>query len=189
MKKTRWVVLGVLLAVLLEAVDLYSGHLDEGARARGHYTLICYHEGRLLWAKDFSNLVTTGGKNDALDKYLAGVTYTATWYIGLISATGYTTGPAVGDTMGSHGGWSEDQTYSQATRPTTAWNAASGGSKALSAALTYSINGTTTIKGVFLTSNNVKGGVAGILYSAGTFAADKSVSSGDTLSVSYTGSL
>lgn len=142
------------------------------------------------WEDDFQNLVTTAGKNDALDKYLAGSAYTAAWYLGLISSTGYTTGADAADTMGSHGGWAEDQNYSQGARPTTAWAAASAGSKALSSAASYSINASTTIKGAFLTSVATKGGTTGVLYSAGLFTnGDKVVGNGDTLNVSYTASM
>lgn len=165
--------------------------LCEQAEAHGHYVLECRDAaGNVKWRDDIENLVTTAGKNDALDKYLAGSSYTAAWYLGLISATSYTTGPVVGDTMSSHGGWTEDQNYSQAARPTAAFAAASGGSKALSSALTFSINATTTIKGCFLTTISTKGGTTGTLYSAGTFTGgDKAVASGDTLSVSYSASL
>lgn len=163
----------------------------EKAEAHGHYDIQCFDaNGNLKWSDSIENLVTTAGKNDALDKYLAGSAYTAAWYIGLISITSYTTGPAAGDTMASHGGWAEDQNYSQAARPTAAFSAASGGSKALSTALAFSINAATTIKGCFLVSNSTKGGTTGILYSAGLFTGgDKAVANGDTLNVSWTGSL
>lgn len=139
------------------------------------------------WEKDFSNLVTTVGGNNMLDNHLSGSTYTAAWYIGLISATGYTTGPALGDTMASHGGWAEDANYSNATRPTTAWSAASAKSKTLSAGLVFNMNATSTIKGCFLSSNNTKGGSTGILFSAGLFTdGDQPVVNGNTLTVSYT---
>ena len=67
------------------------------------------------WTEAFDNLVTTPGRNDMLDKYLAGSSYTAAWYILLIGSTSYTTGAAVTDTMASHGGWAEDVEYSQAS--------------------------------------------------------------------------
>jgi len=143
------------------------------------------------WTEAFDNLVTTAGKNDMLDKYLAGSSYTAAWYIGLIGSTSYTTGAAVTDTMASHGGWAEDVEYSQAARPTTAWSAAAAGSKALSAACVFSINGDgTTIKGCFLNSVATKSGTTGTLFSAGLFTGgDKVLANGDTLNVSYTATL
>lgn len=163
----------------------------EGAEAHGHYVIECRDaDGNVKWTEDIENLVTTVGKNDALDKYLAGSAYTAAWYLGLISSASYGVGPAVGDTAASHAGWTEDQGYSQAARPTASFSAASGGSKALASAAVFSINANTTIKGCFLISNSTKGGTTGTLYSAGLFTGgDKVVQNGDTLNVSYTASL
>lgn len=142
-------------------------------------------DGSLRWSETIENLVTTAGKNHILDTEFAGAGYTAAWFLGLIDAAGYTA-VAAGDTAGSHGGWAESVAYSQANRPTLAFNAASGGSKSTSAALAFSINATVTIKGGFVTTLNTKGGTTGTLYSAGTFAADRSLFNGDTLNVSLT---
>lgn len=144
------------------------------------------------WVEASNNIVVTVGKNEILDKAAAGSGYTATWYMGLISSVSYTTGVVAGDTMASHGGWTEAglanaPTYSQANRVTTAWNAASGGAKSLSASLTFSITGTGTVKGGFISTNNTKDGTTGILISGNTFSGgDKVLGNGDTLSVSYT---
>lgn len=164
--------------------------MSEAANAEGRYFVECFDaDGNLKWRDEIQNLVTTGGKNDALDKYLSGATYTAAWYIGLISSSGYSA-VAAGDTAASHAGWTEATQYSQASRPTAAFSAAAGGSKSLSAPLSYSINASVTIKGCFLISNATKGGTTGVLYSAGLFSGgDKVLQSGDTLNVSYTASL
>lgn len=169
--------------------------MAELAHATGVYHAQCFGaDGALLWQDEIVNLVTTAGKNDALDKYLAGSAYSAAWYIGLISSTSYSA-VAVGDTMASHAGWLEAgianaPTYSQSTRPAPTFSAASAGSKATSSAVTFSITGTGTVKGCFLNSVSTKDGTTGTLYSAGLFAAgDKVLGSGDTLSVTYTASL
>ena len=163
----------------------------EQADAHGHYVVECFGaDGSLKWSEAIENLVTTAGKNDALDKYLSGSAYTAAWYLGLIGSTSYTTGPAAGDTSATHGGWDEDQSYTQGARPAASFASASGGSKSLSSAAVFSMNGSTTIKGCFLISNSTKGGTTGTLYSAGLFSGgDKALSNGDTLNVSYTASL
>lgn len=145
---------------------------------------------KVMWDDVIDNVVTTVGGNNMLDNHLSGSAYTAAWYIGLISATGYTSAPVIADTAASHAGWAEDQNYSQATRIAAAFSAASAKSKALSAALNFSINATTTIKGAFLISNSTKGGTTGILYSAGlATGGDRAVINGDTLAVSYTASV
>lgn len=165
--------------------------VSEAALASGNYAIECRDAaGNLKWSDAIKNVVTTAGKNDALDKYLAGSAYTAAWYLGLISLTSYVSVPVIGDTSVSHATWAEDQNYSQGTRPAAAFAAAAAGSKALSSAAVFTMNAGTTVKGCFLISVSTKGGTTGILYSAGLFTGgDKVMQSGDTLNVSYTASL
>jgi len=145
------------------------------------------------WEGSFSNLVTTVGKNAGLDNNLSGSGYTAAWYLGLISSTSYTA-VAVGDTMASHSGWLEAgaanaPTYS-GSRKTTAWSAASAGSKALSAGLVFTFTGSGTVKGCFMNTVATVDGTTGTLYSAGLFTGgDQPVVSTNTLTVTYTASL
>ena len=152
------------------------------------YELVCFKpDGTVRWRETFKNLVTTAGKNDLLTQYGKGSGYTAAWFVGLISSVSFTTGPAAGDTSASHGGWTEDSTYSNATRPSLTLGTASGASIDNSASkASFTINGTATIKGAFTITNNTKGGTTGTLYSAGTFAADRAVVNGDTLQVQIT---
>ena len=164
--------------------------MQESADAHGRYEVECRDKnGNLKWIDTIDNVVTTVGKNDNLDTFFAGSGYTAAWYIGLISLTGYTSGPVAGDTMASHSGWTEDQNYSEGTRPAPSWGAAAAGSKATTAT-GFSIDATTTIKGCFMNTVSTKGGTTGNLYSAGLFTGgDKAVADGDTLNVTWTGSL
>lgn len=176
-----------------------SGGVSEKAEARGWFTAQCFDkDGNLKWEDTFPNVVTTVGKNLALDTYLAGSAYTVTGpFMGLISSTSYT-GVAAGDTMSSHAGWLEAGNANAPTytspRKTAAWSAASGGSKALSAALVFAITGSGTVKGCFLVYGSgavsTIDNTSGTLYSAGLFSGgDKIVANGDTLNVSYTASL
>lgn len=140
------------------------------------------------WAEQMRNTVMTAGKNDLLDKYFAGSGYTAAWYVGVISSASYSA-IAAADTMSSHAGWLEANAtnapnYDEATRPALTFSAASGGSKATSAASVFTIAATGTLKGAFVTSNNTKGGTTGILYSAALFGTgDRAVVDNDVVNV------
>lgn len=166
-----------------------SSGSQESLQATGVYKVTCTSpDGRVKWEDSIQNLVTTVGKNDLLDDYFTGSAYTATWYLGLVDGVSTPT-YALTDTSASHSGWSENVAYSNANRPTPAWNAASAGSKATTATA-FNISGTATIAGTFLISNNSKSGTTGVLYSAGSFTGgNKSVANGDTLNVTYTASV
>jgi hypothetical protein len=135
-------------------------------------------DGEVKWTETIRNLVTTEGKNDIIDKYFKGASYTAAWYLGL-KGTG---SAAAGDTLASHAGWSEVTPYA-GNRPAITFGTTSGGSNTATA-VSISINATATVAGAFLSSVNT--GTSGKLYSAGDFAASRSVISGDTLNVTPT---
>lgn len=178
----------ITAAAVAGASIAHPGSLVEQLQPRGVYTFECYGpNGQLKWRDTLDNLVTTAGKNDLLDKYLAGSSYTAAWFLGLIGTTGYSA-VNVADTAASHAGWTESVVYSNSTRPAPSWGSASAGSKA-STATAFNINGSDTIKGAFLISNSTKSGTSGILYSAGLFSGgDRLVASADTVNVTYTAS-
>jgi hypothetical protein len=168
---------------------------SEGAKATGKYTVECYDkDGNLKWVAETPNLVVNVGL-----QYMAGTALTTTaqvttWYLGLYGAAA-SNSPAAGDTMSSHIGWTEVTAYSQATRPAATFAAATNANPSVvtntASKASYSINGTTTVGGAFLTSDNTKGGTTGTLFSAADFQSpgDRSVVSGDTLNVTYTFSL
>lgn len=133
---------------------------------------------REKWRETIQNLVTTEGKNDILDKYFKGSSYTAAWYLGLAGAGT----KAAADTLASHSGWTESTPYS-GNRPAITFGTTSSGSNTATA-VSYSINATATVAGAFLSSVNT--GTSGKLYSAGDFAASRGVASGDTLNVTPT---
>ena len=167
----------------------------EQATATGVYHVECHDkDGKLKWSADTQNLVVNAGLAYMAGSALTSVTQITTWYIGLYGA-GASNTPAAGDTMASHAGWTEVVPYSNATRvqatfvtattanPSVVTNAASPA--------TFNINATSTVGGAFLTSDSTKNGTTGTLFSAADFAApgDRSVVSGDIISVTYTFSL
>jgi hypothetical protein len=168
------------------------GMIEVVAAPKFIYGMECLDEyGDLKWAEVFENLVTTVGKNDLLDKYFKGSTYTAAWFVSLIDADTGWSAVAAGDTMASHGGWQEaattNPTYSNGTRPAlTLGTPAAGSVDNVASVAAFTINATNSIKGAFVTTVNTKDGTTGILYSAGAFAADRAVISGDTLNVTIT---
>lgn len=135
-------------------------------------------DGGVKWTETIENLVTTQGKNDIIDKYFKGSAYTATWFLGLKG-----TGTAVvGDTAASHGGWAEVNPYT-GNRPAITFGTTAAGSNTATV-VSYAITGTATVAGAFVQSVNT--GTTGFLYSAGDFAASRSVLNGDTLNVTLT---
>ena len=166
----------------------------ETVKAGGFFTVECFDkDGNLKWREENHNLVVNVGLQDMNAKYFAGSSYTAAWYIGLYGS-GSTNNPAASDTMSSHAGWTEVTAYSQSTRPACTFGTPTTANPSVAtnsaSAASFSINGTTTVGGAFLTSNNTKGGTTGTLFSASDFTGgDRSVVSGDTLTVTYTFSL
>ena len=182
-------------ADLLVAGVSAGSDADAAASAGGVFTVQCFDkDGNLKWEAKKHNLVVNAGLQDMNAKYFLGSSYTATWYLGLYGA-GSTNNPAAGDTMASHAGWTEVTAYSQATRPACSFATPTTANPSVAtnsaSPATFSINGTTTVGGAFLTSNSTKGGTTGTLFSAADFGSpgDRSVVSGDTLTVTYTFSL
>jgi hypothetical protein len=184
-----------------KATDTMDGGLiantgsSEGATATGKYTVECYDkDGNLKWVAETPNLVVNVGLQYMAGSALTSTTQITSWYVGLYGAAA-SNNPAAGDTMSSHGGWTEVTDYSQSTRPAATFAAATNANPSVvtnsASKAVFSINATTTVGGAFLTSNDTKGGTTGTLFSAADFQSpgDRSVVNGDTLNVTYTFSL
>jgi hypothetical protein len=164
------------------------GGMMESLGVAGYFTAICHGaDGQEKWREGFNNTVMTLGKNDLLDKFLKGSSYTQTIRMGL-KGTGT---QVAGDTQASHAGWLEvglanAPTYTGNRKDVTMGAASSGSS--VSPGQVFAITGTGTVAGCFI--NN--GGSAtidnttGVLFSAGDFSTPRSVISGDTITVTYT---
>lgn len=164
--------------------------LNQQSKFGGVFTVECRDaDGNLKWTEDFHNLVVNTGLQMINTQIFKGVTYTATWYIGLVTGPGASNTYAAGDTMASHAGWTENTNYAQTARPTMSFGSASLTDPSVistASAAAFTINATGTIAGAFVTTDNTKGGTTGTLFSVGNFTAgDRLVISGDTLNVSY----
>jgi hypothetical protein len=167
----------------------------EQATATGIYHVECHDkDGKFKWSADTQNLVVNAGLAYMAGSALTSVTQITTWYIGLYGA-GASNTPAAGDTMASHAGWTEVVPYSNATRVAATFVTATTANPSVvtnaASPATFNINATSTVGGAFLTSGSAKSGTTGTLFSAADFSApgDRSVVSGDIISVTYTFSL
>ena len=185
----------------LKATDTVSSGLTcntkagEAAKATGVYHIECRDkDGNFKWTAESKNLVVNVGLQYMAGSALTSVSQITTWYLGLYGA-GASNTPAAGDTMASHAGWTEVTAYSNANRVTATFVTATTANPSVvtntASPAVFNINGTATVGGAFLTSENTKGGTTGTLFSAADFGSpgDRSVVNSDTLSVTYTFSL
>lgn len=166
-----------------------GGSHQEAMQLRGFFTVECRdRNGNLKWKDTIKNLVTTVGKNLALDTIL-GNSAAGAVVMGLKG-----TGTALAaDTQASHANWTErglaNAPAYTGNRPTPAFSAAAAGSKATSAAVSFAFTSGGTISGCFINigGSATKDNTTGTLYSAGDFTGgDKIVANGDSLAVTYT---
>lgn len=156
-------------------------------KLKGTYYVEHYRNGELLGKYEVLNDITNEGKNLIFDVMFNDETQiaNASWFIGLISLTSFSA-LAAGDTMASHSGWVEFTSYSQANR--VAWGSGDAASQSVTNATpaTFDMNGSGTVKGIFITSSNTKSGTTGKLWSTALFSADVPVVNGDQLKITYT---
>lgn len=158
----------------------------------GVYTAECFDaQGNLKWSDSIKNLTTNIGRASLIDSYFANTGGGA-----IVMGLKGTGAAAYTDTQISHGGWLEvgnanAPTYS-GTRKTPSFASATNANPsvlATSAAVTFAMTGSGTVAGAFI---NVGGSstidsTTGVLFSAGDFTAgSKTVTSGDTINVTYT---
>jgi len=175
----------------------FGGGSVEAVGLEGVYTATCYDaNGNEKWSDTIENLTTNVGRANLMNSYF-GNTGGGAIVMGLGGANGSSTfTPAYTDTQASHAGWYEvggtnAPTYS-GTRKTPAFSSATSANPSVlstSAAVVFSMTGSGTVYGAFI---NVGGATTidsttGTLFSIGQFTAgSKTVTSGDTINVTYT---
>lgn len=170
------------------AAAMIEARAHHAAMLRHSYLVECFRDGEMIWSDEFENLVVTEGRNEYLDKVYKAAAYTASHFVGLTDGTPTF---AAADVMNSHAGWAEVTAYSEANRQTFTPGTVSGGSVSNTAAkAVFNINGSATVGGAFLTTNNTKGGTTGLLIGGNAFTGgDRSLQNNDTLNVTVTASL
>ena len=168
--------------------------LNNQAKAGGVYKVACHDaNGNIKWEETTHNLVVNQGLQDMNTKYFSGSSYTAAWYLGLITGPGSGTSIAASDTLASHAGWTEFTDYSGNRKAVTFGTATTADPSVIDnsgSPSQFTISGAGgVVAGAFLC--NVATGTSGVLFSASDFQSpgDRTVVSGDTLTVTYTFSL
>ena len=168
--------------------------LTNKAKAGGVYKVVCHDaDGNFKWEETTHNLVVNQGLQDMNTKYFKGSAYTAAWYLGLVTGPGSGTTFAAADTLASHSGWTEFTNYSGSRKAVTFGTATTADPSVIDNSASpsqFTISGAGgVVAGAFLCS--VASGTSGILFSESDFQSpgDRTVVSGDTLTVTYTFSL
>jgi hypothetical protein len=167
----------------------------EKISAGGVFTVQCIDkDGNVKWVEKNHNLVVNEGLQFMNDTFFTDASYTATWYIGLVTGPGSGNTYAAADTLASHSGWTEFTDYSSpANRGSISFGSATSADPSVitnGTPVDFTISGAGgVVAGAFLTDVNT--GTSGILFSVSNFTTpgDRTVVSGDTLRVTYQFSL
>lgn len=138
-----------------------------------------------IWQAAYTpNGITDEGIHYNLDTaFTNNDTAETSWYAGLINNSGYT-GVDPSDLMSSHTGWTESTDYTEGARQTLSFAAAS--SRQITAAVSFTMNATVTIKGLFVVTDSTKGGSSGVLWSTALYSSAPDLVSGNVLTSNYT---
>jgi hypothetical protein len=176
----------------VDATVIRGAGQTEFVGLEGVYSVECHDaQGNLKWSETIENLTTNVGRKSLLDSYFANTGGGA-----IVMGLKGTGTAAYADTQASHATWLEvggtnAPTYS-GTRKTPTFSAATTANPSVlttSAAVVFSMTGSGTVAGAFI---NVGGSstidnTTGVLFSAGDFTAgSKTVTTGDTINVTYT---
>ena len=164
--------------------------IESKIKIGGYFEVECFDAlGKLKWKDKAKNMWVMEGRDYLLTNIFKGGTPSDPLYIGL-----WKTEAAVEDTwaMANNGStWHEDGTYDEVARQefvdgaiggTTTRTVDNDASKAV-----FTMSGTVTLKGAFLSTNDTKLGTTGSLLCAAAFTeGDRAVVDNDVVNVKYT---
>jgi hypothetical protein len=152
---------------------------------RGHFLVRGYNpDGSLAWSEVVRNGPTLAGLTYLLSAAFGGGSQLPNWAVGLIDAAGFT-GISTSDVMTSHLGWVEATQYSEGTRRGWSGLTINNGVANNPALIAFTFNAARTLQGLFVVSDNTKGGTSGTLWATALFAAPKIMSVGQSLTITY----
>jgi len=153
------------------------------------------HRGRFRWERRHSGILVASGiayngitataLNGLLDREFRAASQITSWFVGLITSTGFTKLDDANDTMASHAGWTELTAYSEANRVQWSPDAAANQFLCNGAAMEFTITTLSTVKGMFVTSSNTKGGTTGTLWATALLADPQTMPVGEILKLFY----
>lgn len=154
-------------------------------KVKGRYKIEQFRNGKKIHEQHYDNGVVDVGITDILDVgFRDAATKKTGWAIGFIDGAGSPTlDPS--DTMLSHAGWTEFTSYSEATRPLWAPDAAAAKTITNGTARDFNITATGTVYGTFCADDNVKGGTGGLLWATAPLGTPIPVNNGDLLRITY----
>jgi hypothetical protein len=155
-------------------------------RLRGRFLIEHRNKaGKLIGIYRTPNGIVDVGLNKILDDMFNAGSQSSLWYLGLVDNGGWTSF-ADADTMGSHAGWTESTVYTAGTRPQWTVGAAAARQVTNASTVDFAINGSATLKGIFVVDDDTKSGTSGTLWATAAFSSTIVVASSDTLKVTYT---
>lgn len=153
---------------------------------QGRYLAQIIRNGEVIDEFEVTNMVVDQGLNYALNSAFGQTSALTNWYVGLFEGNYTPTSGVDASTIATLS--SECTGYTNATRPawtlpgaTTTKQLTNGAARA-----SFTFTASKTLYGAFMVSSNIKGGTAGVLFSATRFATPKSVDADDELLITYT---
>lgn len=162
----------------------------EGVQFMGWVKVVCKDaSGNIKWIEEGKNIVVNEGIDYIFNNDLAA----ASNFVGLLGAgtpaaawTMTEAGGSTGAPSDVNGDREVHAEYSEGTRP--AWTVVDSTAQSVTntaSVASFSISGTITVTGAFLTTVSTKNDQTGTLIAAKLFSASRAVESGDTLEVTY----
>ncbi len=167
--------------------DIVYTNNEDQIPLSGRFRFEQWRDGKLIADGVFPNAIKNAAKNSLFDTMfnLATQVSTGSWCIGIIDNASFSA-EAAGDTIASHAGWIEFTGYSQANRVAWGQGAASGQAIVNASAAVFDITASSgTLYGIFVVSQNTKGGTTGLLWTTGGFPSVVPVVSGDQIKIIY----